>query len=68
MLAKKIFFLQFMRQVRSEILKVVWPTRKEVWASVLMVFIMVAFLSLFFFVVDQIFSVAIRVFLDLGMN
>lgn len=68
MLARKLFFLQFMRQVRSEILKVVWPTRKEVWASVLMVFIMVAFLSLFFFVVDQIFSVAIRVFLDLGMN
>ena len=45
--------LQFIQQVRSEISKVVWPTRRETTITTAMVFIMAAIASLFFFMVDQ---------------
>ena len=44
--------LQFMQQVRSEVGKVVWPTRREVLLTTVMVFIMAALTSVFFFLVD----------------
>lgn len=43
---------EFVRQVRQEVNKVTWPTRTETIQSTLMVVIMVAFASLFFFLVD----------------
>lgn len=46
--------LQFLQQVRSEVGKVVWPTRREVVLTTVMVFIMAALTSIFFFVVDLI--------------
>ena len=45
---------EFVRQVRQELSKVTWPTRKETIVSTIMVFVMVIIASLFFFVVDQI--------------
>ncbi|GAB1361702.1 preprotein translocase subunit SecE [Rhodobacter sp.] len=44
--------LQFMQQVRSEVAKVVWPTRREVMLTTVMVFIMAALASTFFSLVD----------------
>ncbi len=44
--------LQFLQQTRSEISKVVWPTRREVLLTTVMVFIMAALTSVFFFLVD----------------
>jgi preprotein translocase subunit SecE len=44
--------LQFMQQVRSEVSKVVWPTRREVGLTTVMVFIMAALTALFFSLVD----------------
>ena len=44
--------IQFVNQVRSEVAKVVWPTRREVLLTTVMVFIMAALTSVFFFVVD----------------
>lgn len=46
--------LQFLQQVRSETAKVHWPTRKEVVTTTIMVFIMAALTSVFFFLVDMI--------------
>jgi preprotein translocase subunit SecE len=46
--------LQFAQQVRSEVAKVVWPTRRETTITTIMVFIMAFFASLFFFLIDQI--------------
>ncbi|MEO8245077.1 MAG: preprotein translocase subunit SecE, partial [bacterium] len=34
--------IQFIQQVRSEVAKVVWPTRREVMLTTIMVFIMAA--------------------------
>lgn len=52
---------QFMQQVRAEVTKVVWPTRREVLLTTIMVFIMAALTATFFSLVD----VAIRYALTL---
>jgi preprotein translocase subunit SecE len=44
--------VQFIQQVRAEIAKVVWPTRREVLLTTVMVFIMAALTALFFALVD----------------
>ncbi|MEZ5732479.1 MAG: preprotein translocase subunit SecE [Paracoccaceae bacterium] len=44
--------LQFLQQVRTEVGKVVWPNRREVLLTTVMVFIMAALTSVFFFLVD----------------
>jgi len=58
---------QFVRQVRQEVSKVTWPTRKETFVTTVMVFIFVAIMAVFFLVVDQIVSVAVRFILGLGV-
>ncbi len=44
--------LLFLQQVRSEVGKVVWPTRREVMLTTIMVLIMAALTSVFFSLVD----------------
>jgi preprotein translocase subunit SecE len=44
--------LQFIQQVRSEVAKVIWPTRREVLLTTVMVFIMAALTAVFFAIVD----------------
>ncbi|KRS10408.1 preprotein translocase subunit SecE [Roseovarius sp. SK2] len=44
--------LQFIQQVRAEVAKVVWPTRREVLLTTVMVFIMAALTAVFFALVD----------------
>ena len=56
--------LQFIQQVRSEISKVVWPTRREVLITTAMVFVMAALMSVFFTIVDM----GIREVLKLILN
>ncbi|WP_417250763.1 preprotein translocase subunit SecE [Celeribacter sp.] len=51
-MATKANPLQFIQQVRSEVSKVVWPTRREVMLTTMMVFIMSALVATFFFIVD----------------
>ncbi|HHY02730.1 MAG TPA: preprotein translocase subunit SecE [Paracoccus sp.] len=43
---------QFISQVRAEAAKIIWPARREVMTTTLMVFVMAGLFSLFFFVVD----------------
>ncbi|MGR3452589.1 preprotein translocase subunit SecE [Pseudooceanicola sp.] len=44
--------VQFINQTRAEIAKVVWPTRREVLLTTVMVFIMATLTAIFFFLVD----------------
>ncbi|WP_296421230.1 preprotein translocase subunit SecE [Pseudooctadecabacter sp.] len=44
--------VQFIQQVRAEVSKVVWPTRREVTLTTIMVLIMAAVMALFFTLVD----------------
>jgi len=46
--------VQFIQQTRAEIGKVIWPTRREVTLTTIMVFIMAAVMALFFTLVDMI--------------
>jgi preprotein translocase subunit SecE len=43
---------KFFREVRQEVSKVTWPTRKETMITTAMVFVMVVLASLFFLAVD----------------
>jgi preprotein translocase subunit SecE len=56
---------EFLRQVRTETGKVVWPTRRETLMTGLMVVIMTTLLALFFFGVDSAFSALVQALLGL---
>ena len=63
----KISPIQFFRQVKQEIKKVTWPTRKEVMQTSKMVIILVAIAATFFFFVDQIFGWVVKLIFGLGV-
>ena len=44
--------VQFIQQVRSEVSKITWPTRREVLLTTIMVFVMSAIAALIFALVD----------------
>lgn len=58
--------LQFFRQVRDEAQKITWTTRNETMISTIMVLIMVAIASIFFFFVDQILRWIVPAILQIG--
>ena len=51
---------KFAREVRGEVMKVTWPTRKETLITTALVFMMAAVSSVFFFVVDQAIGLTVR--------
>ena len=57
---------QFVRQVRQEVAKVSWPSRKETGIGTLLVFIMFFLAAIFFFVVDLVLSWGVQLILGLG--
>lgn len=57
---------EFIRQVRSETSKVVWPTRQETVTTAIFVFIMMVLLALFFLGVDTVFGWVVRQLLTLA--
>ncbi|MBR2274206.1 MAG: preprotein translocase subunit SecE [Alphaproteobacteria bacterium] len=52
--------IQFLRQVKQEVKKVTWPTKKDVVRATIMVITIVAIAAAFFFVVDSIFGAIVR--------
>lgn len=44
--------LQFIQQVRAEVAKIIWPTRRETGLTTVMVMIMATLFAMFFFLVD----------------
>jgi preprotein translocase subunit SecE len=57
---------QFIREVRQELAKVTWPSRKELVATTLSVLAMSVLAAVFFFLVDQIIAFVIQLVLGLG--
>ncbi len=45
--------VKFINETRAEISKVVWPTRREVVTTTILVFIMAALTAIFFSLVDM---------------
>ncbi|MEQ8398739.1 preprotein translocase subunit SecE [Thalassobaculum sp.] len=62
----KVSPAQFVRQVRQEVSRVTWATRKDTATATLMVFIMVFAASIFFFLVDLGLSWGVQKVLGLG--
>lgn len=56
----------FLQQVRQEVAKVTWPSRRETVTTTIMVFIMIVLAALFFLAIDQILSFAIGALLNIG--
>jgi preprotein translocase subunit SecE len=56
---------EFIRQVRAEAGKVVWPTREETTKTAIFVAIMMLILSVFFLGVDSLFGFVVKELLQL---
>jgi preprotein translocase subunit SecE len=57
---------EFAREVRREVAKVTWPTRKETMVTTAMVFLMVILAAIFFLLVDQVIGLGVRFILNFG--
>ncbi|MEC8099872.1 MAG: preprotein translocase subunit SecE [Pseudomonadota bacterium] len=57
---KNINILNFIKEVKHEGKKIVWPTRKETVITTVMVLIMVIIFSVFFLLVDNIIAWLIK--------
>lgn len=56
----------YFRQVKAEMKKVTWPTRKETTVSAIAVFVMVLISSVFLFLADQVIAFLVRLILSFG--
>ena len=54
--AEKKGFMKFLRDVRVEMGKVTWPTRKDLAQSTLVVLVAVAIAAVYTFALDELFS------------
>jgi preprotein translocase subunit SecE len=57
---------KFLREVRAEIQKVTWPSRRETAVTTAMVFVMAALAGVFFLVADQLIRFAVTMILGIG--
>jgi len=55
----KVSPFKFLQEVRAEVQKVTWPTRKETTVTTIMVFVMVLIASLFFLLADQVMRITV---------
>lgn len=59
--------LGYLRQVRAEIGKVTWPSRRETMISTIAVFVMVFLAAIFLYMADQIMAAVVHFILNLGV-
>ena len=57
---------EFLQEVRTEVAKVTWPSRRETMITTAMVFVMAILAALFFLAADQILSWLVAFVLGLG--
>ena len=57
---------QFVRQVRQEINRITWASRRETMFASLSVFVMALIASIFFLLVDLMLSKIVQLLLDFG--
>jgi preprotein translocase subunit SecE len=57
---------EFVQQVRQEMSRMTWPTRKETLVTTAMVFVMVFVAAIFFFAVDTVLAYGVRLLFGLG--
>ena len=57
---------EFIQQVRQEVSKVTWPSRRETITTTVMVLLMAFAAAIFFFLADQVLSWLVSLALGLG--
>ena len=62
----KVSPAQFVRQVRQEINRITWATKRETMIASMSVFVMALIASLFFFLVDLLLSNVVQALLSFG--
>jgi len=55
---------EFLGNVKSELKKVTWPTRKETYSSTIVVVVLVLVVAVFLWAVDSALSTAVRMLLN----
>ncbi len=55
---------EFLQQVKAELQKVTWPTRKETYGSTMVVIVLVLMVAVFLWVVDSALSAMIQTLLN----
>jgi len=63
---KKSGFVQYFKDVRSELRKISWASRNETLVSTVFVFLMVVVAAIFFFLVDWLLRNAVGYILGIG--
>ena len=58
--------VEFVREVRAEVAKVTWPTRRETMITTSMVFIFVVIAAIFFLVADKLISFVVQKLLGIS--
>ena len=58
--------VEFVREVRSEVAKVTWPSRRETLVTTGLVLAMAALAAIFFFVIDQVVGLGVRALFGVG--
>ena len=58
--------VEYVREVRAEVAKVTWPTRRETMITTGMVFIFVVIAAIFFLLADKIIGFAVRTLLGIS--
>jgi preprotein translocase subunit SecE len=56
----------YVRQVRQEVSKVTWPSRKETLITTGLVFVLSILAAVFFFLVDQVIGLGVRAIFGFG--
>ncbi len=57
---------KFIRDVRAEVSKITWPSRKETLVTTGLVFALSGMAALFFFVADQVIGIGVRALFGAG--
>ena len=57
---------KFLRDVRAEVGKITWPSRKETMVTTGLVFALSGLAALFFFVADQVIGIGVRALFGVG--
>ena len=55
---------EFLQQVKAELQKVTWPTRKETYGSTMVVIVLVLMVEVFLWIVDSALSTMIQTLLN----
>lgn len=59
---------KFLREVRQEMVKVVWPTRRETLISTALVLVLCVVFALLFLLVDSLLGFGVQAILGLGVK